>query len=830
MTTLFTRLPRRHLVVALALVALVALLFPAAVFRGEVFYDRDIHLEWYAQIEGFVRAVAAFSWPVWDNSIAFGQPLLADPSAQVLYPPTWLNLLVLPWTYYTLFVVGHLVFSGVGLYFLALALGISPGGAAVAAGLWVTSGPLLSLVNVWHHFAGSAWIPWVFLAAHRSLRAPRSSSALLWGAAQAAQILAGSADLCAMTGLAVGAYSLRHVHWRELRGDQNRRLIAAAAVAAVFAVALTSALWLPALDVARRSARWYLPETVRSFWSVTLGGMLQAAFPVFVKDLPLAPGARAAFFDGPAPFLASLYLGLGAVGLVAPALVTERRRPAVFVAVLGMASLLIALGRHTPAYALAVATLPPLRILRYPMKAMIFVAFAWTLLAGIGFDRWWRAERGDHRAQRSWRFVAGVVGVLAITAGGAALVCLLGPERTGRWLLDPSAGLGPAEALRPVARELGFAAVVGAIVSVLATFRSRGPSLPLAGAAALVAVFDLYVAHRGLTPTAPRELVGFRPPVVDALGPPDRMRLYVYEYFLTPGSSRRYLGRDDPYVIWKPPPGWSLERAQVLSQRLYPFPPTAGRWGYEGSFDVDTRGLYPAELSALASRLRSVEGTPSHLRLLRLGAVGRVIALHEQGFDDLVPINTIPSLFPEPIRIFRVPDPLPRTYAVGQSRVVADRDALPTLLDPAFDPRAEIVLIDGAPLRAEAGFRGSSRILEFTPDRVRLEADLGAPGYVVLVDAYDPGWHATVDGQPAAALRANVAFRAVRVTAGHHVVEWRYRPAALRTGSGLSLLALVVGLGAAWRVRLRVADVLPGADQKEKDEQGEGHAREDPRS
>jgi uncharacterized membrane protein YfhO len=62
----------------------------------------------------------------------------------------------------------------------------------------------------------------------------------------------------------------------------------------------------------------------------------------------------------------------------------------------------------------------------------------------------------------------------------------------------------------------------------------------------------------------------------------------------------------------------------------------------------------------------------------------------------------------------------------------------------------------------------------------------------VLADAYDPGWRASVDGERAALLRANVAFRAVAVPQGRHVVELVYRPRAVVLGLGESLAALVV--------------------------------------
>lgn len=75
---------------AFSLLGLAGWLFLEVLFGGGVFYRRDVHLVWHRQVESFVRAIAQGSWPLWDPGPALGQPLLADPSAQVLYPFTWL--------------------------------------------------------------------------------------------------------------------------------------------------------------------------------------------------------------------------------------------------------------------------------------------------------------------------------------------------------------------------------------------------------------------------------------------------------------------------------------------------------------------------------------------------------------------------------------------------------------------------------------------------------------------------------------------------------------------------------------------------------------------
>jgi hypothetical protein len=146
-------------------------------------------------------------------------------------------------------------------------------------------------------------------------------------------------------------------------------------------------------------------------------------------------------------------------------------------------------------------------------------------------------------------------------------------------------------------------------------------------------------------------------------------------------------------------------------------------------------------------------------------------------------------------------------------RVADGIPGLAALIDPAFDPRREIVLPEGRPVAAPEGFRGEARVVRESADRVRLDAELSADGYVVLVDGHDPGWRVRVDGRPAPLVRANVAFRAVAVPAGRHVVDMVYRPTAALVGlvvSGITLAALVLAFAAPF-VRRRLDPVAPAS-------------------
>ncbi len=782
---------------ALALATLALITFLPLVL-GRVLFERDIQSYWFAEVETFVGTVAAGCWPVWDPWVAFGQPMLAKPDTQVLYPFTWLNLILPLGLAYTVFVLAHLVLSGLGLFRLARRLGAEGCGALVAAAVWMLSGPLVSMAGVWHHFAGASWMPWVLEAAESaSASGGRPRHVLRWGLLTGLQVLAGSADVAAMTALVAAVLMARHIgspgggKWARLR-------IAGGALCAVaLGLGLSAALWVPTLDVAMRSARWSLPASAQQFWSLHPLSLLQLGLPLFLVDLPLQAEWRQRLFEGREPFLESVYLGLPVLALAGAALL-GRARHALFLTGVAVLSGLVALGRHTFFHAAVVALFPPLAILRFPQKAMILVALALALLAGLGFETWstagfWKSRRG---------FLLGLC-----LAASAALLALagvfFGAEPLGRATLLPvsEAGAPYGEIWVPVAGQLAVAALSTAAVLAAAALAATGHLAAGRSAAAVgvLAVASLVIAHRTLHPTAPQELIASRSPILQILKPGLATRVLTYDYGAVPGSSERYLGRRGAHLVDAVPRGWSYREGVAFGLQQYLPSPMATRYGIFGSFDVDQRGLYPRELDDLTRLPWALDDAPlTRVRLLQLGGVSHVVALHAKGFEALTEVGRFPSVYAEPIRVFRVEEPLPRSYVAEGIRIVPDGDSLAALVDPGFDFRREVLLAEGlSPRPAQADSAGECRVVSYLPDRVRLEVSARRAAVVVLLDSFDPGWKAWVDGEPAPVLRANVAFRAVPVPAGVHRVEMRYRPRALSLGIAVSALTAAMALAAA---------------------------------
>ena len=91
--------------------------------------------------------------------------------------------------------------------------------------------------------------------------------------------------------------------------------------------------------------------------------------------------------------------------------------------------------------------------------------------------------------------------------------------------------------------------------------------------------------------------------------------------------------------------------------------------------------------------------------------------------------------------------------------------------------------------------------MEESPERLRIGIEAPREGYLVVGDAYAPGWRATIGGEAVPIEKANGIFRAVRVPAGRHVVEMIYRPGSVTAGLAVSLMAALAIT--AWSVRAR---------------------------
>lgn len=768
--TAVTRARASDVAALAALAAGTLVLFAEAVFGGRVFFERDILTYWYPQVWTLVRTVDQGSWPLWDAYEGFGIPLLADPGSQLVYPTTWLNFVLLPPTVYTVMVVSHTFWAGTGAYFLARHRGLSRLASLVTAWAWCASGPFLSAANLYHHFCGAAWIPWVVLAADRLREDPRAASASRLGLTAAAQALAGSADMCLATALAVALEAAASAR-RSTRAHRTAQF-RAFAVSILLAGSIAAVQWLPTLSLLPSAGRAQFQPANNLYWSVHPSTVPDAFVPGLIADLPFDAAARARLFEAREPFLASLYLGVAALAAVLMARGRQARGTLLLVVVFA----LLALGRHTPVGQMVLTTFP-FRLFRYPVKYTVPMALFWALLAGVGLDE---LRRGTAVVRRAL-VVAALLGIVAILAALSAGFADARPGSAGLAVgsLPEFAEWGGVL----LSRKLWTVATLAAAGAVLAGMGAMGATTRRYAAVllALLVGGDLLVHGRRINHLGPPELVSTSSPALPMLGSPSTTGRV-----LSAEADAQWLNAHFTRGV----PGWPREWSWALGLEQRLSPPIPGQWGYGGSYDADYTGLASPNLPLLGAAVLGT-GPTMRSRLLRMGNVGRVITVQQQ-FEELPLVGEFFTIFDVPVRVLAVPDTLPPVFVVGAVRVARDAmAALSVVGGTDFDPAREVILgADSSEVEAPAGFRASATLLLRKPDRLVVQVEASHPAYLVVAEAFEKGWRATVDDRTAPVLPANVLFRAVAIGAGRHRVEMIYRPPSVLWGAALTLAGL----------------------------------------
>ncbi|RMF03837.1 MAG: hypothetical protein D6768_04935, partial [Chloroflexi bacterium] len=171
------------------------LLFWRWLVYGQVLYWGTLLLQFWPWRQLVRVNLLAGRWPLWNNLLGNGTPLLANLQSAVFYPPN-LMLLGLPTEHaLTAHVVLHLILAGLLMAAYARRLGLAPFAATVAGLSYMLSGYLVGRSQFPPMVAAAAWLPLLLLLADRLATARTVKNTVWLALAVAAQFLAGHAQL-----------------------------------------------------------------------------------------------------------------------------------------------------------------------------------------------------------------------------------------------------------------------------------------------------------------------------------------------------------------------------------------------------------------------------------------------------------------------------------------------------------------------------------------------------------------------------------------------------------------------------------------------------------
>ncbi len=720
--------------------------------------------------------------PQWFPYEALGRPFIGIPVTGVFHPFSLLYFVLSGPDAYRLSTLLSCLVGAFGAFILGRLLGFSRQGAFVSGLAFVLSGYVVSLTENIVYLYSVCLLPLFCAALEKTLKGSLgwlAALSLLW----ATVFLNGDVQTGYYYGLIAVAWTLarRRETWPRALG----RVVLSAGLTALLAgiqLGPTAMVYVGSertdAELFHEQAFYWATHPLRLLTIVAspVGG---AAHPGVVSHLFF--GTR--LVGGWAELWAeSLYLGLPVVGL---ALLGARYRPDLrILALVGGAALVLALGRQGGLYQVFYQVLPFWSAFRYPERLMGIVTFSVCLLAGAGVDEL-RKLRGHPMV---W-----------FAAAGGCLVMGLVLHINAVTLWTAAAFGAPVDLAREVTGSAGvamlFSAAAAGGLGLVAVGLARRPVVAegLMIALVLVILFDLSRANLQAYHTGPIEVATFTPGLVEAV--------------------RRHAG------------GTGLGRFRLLSfeEGKIRYPESVDRWldllgasslmvrqaldvEHNAQFGLESLRYYmpghSAGVSTLVNRVWKKDGLEIASRYNVTYLIGRSFHFQTPQFETSF-VAVIPDY---DLALVTNPRPAkPRAYLSRfPERSVSPVD-LPSLLTRPEFLRGEVDAIESPDAPLPGPMRGGAASIErYEPELVQVRVEAPESAVLVLLDAFDRGWRATLEtGHDLPILRANGLVRAVVVPAGSHVVTFRYETPWLREGAWTSLIGGILCLALVFPTKWR---------------------------
>jgi hypothetical protein len=763
-----------------------------AVLSGGAYLLRDVVTFFHPWQDAVADAIRGGHLPLWNHDSFCGVPLLANLQSGVFYPVNWLYW-VLPFdAALTTGMFLHLTLAALLMRAFLLRVGLARlgsflGGTLFAYGTWS-----LSHLEFPMQLGAAVWLPMAWTGIWMVMREGNLRGCAVGALAIALSLLSGYPQMT-LFGLMSSSVLALMLTPRALRQEGRAKFRVLAWPAILVLAGLVAAVQiLPSREMTALSqkAAPYTAEVALSR-SLPVQGLAGLLDPFFLG----LPGVDRFWGGEVAEYaFATFYIGAaGLVWLIAAGRTFRRplRRKRIrydensrevvcptvipwFLAAGGIIGVLLALGRHTPLYPLLHAHVPGFGQIRWPAAATYLIAAHLAPLAAIGFRSVTRDRDRIRRASLACLVLGGLtLAVWALAQGpGSSWFRLLQTAGAPEWQ-GSAYEAGQAEWL---GASLGRGAVlvaIGAIGLLLFDIRSR-----VAGAWMVLILADLFLTARWFDTPVARGFYDETPANVAALAE----ELGEHRVFV-PGSTSQlgnflYGSRDPDAYRWA--------RSSLLCNANMPL-------GIAAASGCEP--LAPRRHEAFAQAF-DAPSTPWAIkeRIFDLWDAGLYFAAPE-----VRPLD-VPRMSPETLglEISRHEPRLGRAGVLSNWRTVeAGPPVLQALFAPSHDPAVTTLLEDtpgaGVPPSPsrKSPQRADALAVEAGPNSLRVAWQIGPAGMLRVLESWDPGWQAWVNGEPVPVYRADFLFMAVPVPQGPCEVHFRYRPSSLRQGAGASLIGLV---------------------------------------
>lgn len=736
MQTVFEKINRDIAAVFFLILIIAAYFFPL-LFEDKTLFTRDLTVLAYPMKYLTYQAYHAGKLPFWNPATYGGTPFLSVMYTGVLYPLNLIFFLNDFVTAFNWFYVVHYVLLVLSVYALTRHWELSIGASLCSAIMVLLGGFFLSLPGTTVHFYSGVWLPSIFLLYEKFLKDGKASFFLGTVICLACQILGGGPEYCILTVMTLFFWSITRADDAIWARKIMRCTVALIAVVAV-SWGATAIQLFPTYSMLGESTRadgvFY---DMHVLWSLLPSDMTSLLIPKDYKGYMYREGGGSESFS----FFQSLYMGVFGVYFLCLGFLCLQEKEIRFWAITFIVGIFFALGKHNPLYHAIYDWFPLLRLFRYPEKFYFLAAFSQVFLVGYGVDT---LAKSVYTNNPKSHFYYWLCFVLIITTVGIALAT---PERS-------------------IAPSLAYLTIFG--VSCYMFFSGKWHGGLLKSILFVMIFFDLILNNYMLLPMIEKKFYETQPEAAIKINKDkDFFRLYV----------GKIDGVPDKFNI----PGFPLLQYLNIKESL--FPDLGSVYGIHYADGVSGWGLESRD-QFLWTRIFHKSPADKRLRMLKRSNVKYWIEPNTVTIEDVTHK-----------KLDVLDGALPRAFIVATARQGKDPQLLNTYYDASFDPLKEVLLSEPVVTdenRNSSDFAGSVEAIHYDLNQVVMQTRQNSTGFLVLLDAWFPGWTVTVDEKPEHIFRANHFYRAVRMEAGEHTVAFSFEPVGFKMGSLITEITVVL--------------------------------------
>ncbi|MFN2134598.1 MAG: YfhO family protein [Candidatus Promineifilaceae bacterium] len=720
-------------------------------------------------------AVQSGRLPLWNPYLFTGTPVVADPNFQPFYLP---NLLLaaflpaaraLPWLAWF-----HLTLTGLFMYLFLRRQRLAWIAAVLGGGIWLLNGYLMVWLENPHRLSTAAWMPAVFWAFEVAVEDRKPAWAALGGLFLGLAVLGGQVQFVFIFGLVLFLYALIKSFFQARGEGRPFRPLAYLLLVALIGFSIGSVVILPAAEFSSFSQRTLSDAAtiLDSRWPA------RQLITLIAPDFYGNPATEAPYWGAINYAEVTVYFGVVALLLAISAVFVARNKRFLLTSLILTAVVLsIALG--TPA-ARALALVPGFQYLAL-RRTIVFIPFLGSWLAAAGMDGWLQSDI-------SWRRTFSALGLslllMAVTI--LATTIFLGQDFSDNRttaviaLWHATVLLGIAIILLLAMRRQPF--IIGLLLLLLAL----GEVLQWGSDFNPITSIDYLYPENAVTQYLNQEPEPFRvlplqagktvfgPNILSIFGIED---ITGYSSLIKRDYAALLKAMDDDIEI-----GWMRGNENILV--MSHFHPLVGM--------LNVKYILTAEELLNQPELKLVGQMDGVWVYENLTAGDRAFLVHE--VSEVSPESVLPTLLSADFDWRR--------------RALITRDAITRdAITEALPAEQKAQLTDSPPqMSGDVENTRDVDITRYEAEEVTISVDTPEPAFLVLADAYDPGWIARLDGQSVPIYKTNGVLRGVYVPEGIHEIAFQFRPRTLQIGAVLCLTGLLLALGVwffAWRRQSR---------------------------